>query len=219
MSTVLNSSNEDHKMSKFEDILVQTKETFYRENNDSCIFSKKYGTDIYLLKEKNNTKVIAKLNLKKNKVKTTSCIKSVNICSISYFDKTNTIIGGADDQCIYLYNATDLKFVQRVSVGKGIINSLLMEEQALYVGSDSFLSIYKFKYKFFKNNSYEMDLISHFKLEDNSRPNNYTTIVKDKKKNFWIGGQNSNKVKMFVIHQEYHLYSNPCKSYNFKLKI
>jgi hypothetical protein len=188
MERILYFPDKYHQIIEFQDILNQTKQTFYRENNDFCIFSKFSENEVFLLttkknsKENNNTKVVAKLNLEKKSVETTPCVAPANIISLTYFDKTKTLIAGADDQFMYLYNSDSMKFFQKVSVGKGLVSSLFISDNTLYVGSNSFISVYGFQSSCPKDKSYEIELLSHFKIETNTQPNHYTTIVKDKKK-------------------------------------
>lgn len=217
-------------MTAFDEIIKKTEEMFYRENNDFCI-ANGLNNNLFLVM-KNHVKkndcdhVAVQFNLDKKFVQKFITHHNKEIYALLYNSDRDILITGGYDQSICVYNCSTKKLIKQVIVEKGIIHCLLLKSNVLFIGGCNIVSIYLLdspnnnnqRNDDNNNNNSHMDksqsnindvcdvsLITHIEiLPQKNKKVNFITFTDCGDFDFWLSGNDSNKIYRVVFNQKYN---------------
>lgn len=221
MKELLKKHEHNDKMDKFYHIIDEIKKEFYTDFSDFSITAGPNDDDVFLIMKDDNEinechHVAVQLNLKTKVIQKFTRDHDKQIKSLLYNSMNDILITGGMDNSICAYNCTTKKLIKRVFVDKGIIYSLMMKFNILFVGCDKVLSMYSLDSVNKNNksmNDCSDDTNSHtvsdvILIEDievspqTDKEVHYNILTNCGHFDLWMGGMNSNKIYRLKIDKE-----------------
>lgn len=195
-------------ITEFKDIMKQTKNKFYTVLNDSSIIFGKYENEIFICikKKDNNNKsyqIGSKLTLETDEVMTLPTKYKGCINSFAYNE--NKLYIGKNNSSIYIFDSDKMTYISKIKIDHGIVCSLLFESNRLFVGSESYVFIFKFHGETkisddHKTNQSNVDKQKPHKLKHDDGI--LISIINADESNVWLTEFNSNKIHLISSNQE-----------------
>lgn len=207
MKKLLESNKTCLEMTELEHIINQTQHKFFRTNNDSCLVFGLNENEVFLsMKDENGhnefCQVVAKLNLSTGTVQTCPGSHSNYIISFAYCAQTNSLVTGSWDQSICLYDASTMLLTQQIEVGKGIVQSLHITSELLFVGSIQYVSLFKLNMNYNEGKQEtQLSLIQHTNLQDEHVY--FATMTECDSLSIWMAGLSSNKIYNISLNESF----------------
>lgn len=220
MKQLLDINQPKMDMTKFNNLIYETQEKFYRNDNNLCITSGQTEDDIFVvmkdIKKNECDHVAVQFNLKYGTINKFTRNHD-NYINVLFYDLDKDIlVTGGTDNSICVYNCRNMQLIKRVIVGQGSIYSLSLKLNVLYVGGCGVISMYELDsnidFQNYENQSnmnisqsnyvHNVNLIKHIQILSKTQQKiNFRTFTQCGQFDFWLSGRNSNEIYQVSINK------------------